>query len=389
MEMSVAHRSVPRPPRADVIVGLVALAAGAADAADTTEGSELAGHLLVAILVAAAVSFRSVAPVRSLLGAALALGALIPLGIAGDSVLLLAPLLAVYSIGEHGDARSMWWGTGIAAVLYGAYSLLVPEVGLYAIGFGLSATGLGLLVGRAVRTLGTETEVLAARNEVLRVERDESAAVAVAAERARIARELHDVIGHSISVMGVQAGAVRRRLTPEQEREREALLVVERTGRDAVAEMRQLLGFLRPDGGPEPATTPLPTLQRADDLVAAMRASGQAVELRVDGDLETVPPGLALAAFRVLQEALNNALKHAPGARVTATLRRSHSELAIAVVDDGRGTTTRPEPAALHVGHGLVAMRERVALYGGRFAADHVPGGGFAVHADLPIPGDR
>ena len=229
-----------------------------------------------------------------------------------------------------------------------------------------AASVLGALaVGRAVRVMGFETDLLEARTSQLERERDEQAQAAVAEERARIARELHDVIGHSISVMGVQAGAVRRLLAPEQAREREALLAVERVGRDAVEEMHRLLGFLRSNGERVTPGTPL-TLQRVDDLVAEMRRAGLEVDLHVDGQLDDLSAGRALAAFRILQEALTNVLRHAPGARVSASLRRTAAELQIEVADDGGARPgTRPGGG----GHGLVGMRERAALYGGTLEA--------------------
>ena len=143
------------------------------------------------------------------------------------------------------------------------------------------------------------------------------------------------MIGHSISVMGVQAGAVRRVLAPELEREREALLAVERTGRDAVTEMRRLLGFLRAGDEDSSLTEPLPTLKRLGDLVAEMRRAGLDVELHVDGELDDLSAGRALAAFRILQEAFTNALRHAPGAHVRAAVPTHAVELEIEVVDDG------------------------------------------------------
>ena len=240
-----------------------------------------------------------------------------------------------------------------------------------------------LAVGRAVRVMGFETDLLEARTSQLERERDEQAQAAVAEERARIARELHDVIGHSISVMGVQAGAVRRLLAPEQAREREALLAVERVGRDAVEEMHRLLGFLRSNGERVTPGTPL-TLQRVDDLVAEMRRAGLEVDLHVDGQLDDLSAGRALAAFRILQEALTNVLRHAPGARVSASLRRTAAELQIEVADDGGARPgTRPGGG----GHGLVGMRERAALYGGTLEAGPRADRGFMVVARLPAGG--
>jgi signal transduction histidine kinase len=171
-------------------------------------------------------------------------------------------------------------------------------------------------------------------------------------------------------------------LTPEQEREREALLAVERTGRDAVGEMRRLLGILRANGA-EPELDAMPTVQRAGDLVAELRRAGLDVELHVEGDLDDLPPGRALAAFRILQEALTNALKHAPGAHVEAVLRRTASELEIAVVDSGGMHPAAPGDGG---GHGLVGMRERVALYGGTLEAEP-DGAGFSVLARFPATG--
>jgi signal transduction histidine kinase len=178
----------------------------------------------------------------------------------------------------------------------------------------------------------------------------------------------------------VQAGAVRRVLPPELEREREALLGVERVGRDAVTEMRRLLGFLRPAEGFDRDSAPTPTLERLDDLVAEMRRAGLAVDLVVEGELGDLSAGRALTAFRILQEALTNALKHAPGAQVQAVLRRSPEELVIEVRDDGTNGAAAPSPG----GYGLVGMRERLALYGGTLEAGPQPMRGYALVARLP-----
>jgi signal transduction histidine kinase len=229
--------------------------------------------------------------------------------------------------------------------------------------------------------MGFETDTLEARAAQLERERDEGARAAVEAERARIGRELHDVIGHSISVMGVQAGAVRRVLAPELEREREALLAVERTGRDAVTEMRRLLGFLRPDDEGASPTEPLPTLKRLDELVVEMRRAGLDVELHVEGDLDDLSAGRALAAFRIVQEAFTNALRHAPGSHVRAALCSAPGELRIEVVDDGNGRAPAEPDRG---GYGLIGMRERVTLYGGTLEAGPRPDRGFAVVARLP-----
>jgi signal transduction histidine kinase len=237
----------------------------------------------------------------------------------------------------------------------------------------------GLLIGRALGVLRVETDVLEERASELERERDRAAGLAVQHERSRIARELHDVIGHSISVMGVQAGAVRSVLPAEQHREREALMAVERAGRDAVGEMRRLLGLLRDEG--DASLGPTPSLSRIETLAAEMRDAGQRLTVEVEGDLALLPPGVDLAGYRVVQEALTNTLKHAPGAEVRARVARDQHQLVIEVADGGPSVTT---PNG-HVGHGLLGMRERVTLYGGELSAGPQPGGGFRVHGRIPL----
>jgi signal transduction histidine kinase len=291
----------------------------------------------------------------------------------------LAPLVAVYSVGVHASRRAAPTAVAIALAAFTVVVVASPSGEISDLGFIAAGIAAALAVGLAVRQMGFESDSLAARAAELERSRDETARAAVAAERARIARELHDVIGHSISVMGVQAGAVRRVLSPEQEREREALLGVERVGREAVTEMRRLLGFLRPAEGIDAG--PTPTLERVGDLVADMRRAGLDVDLTVDGELDDLSAGRALAAFRILQEALTNALKHAPGARVRAVLRRTPEVLAIEVTDSGGH---EPAPASNGEGYGLVGMRERVALYGGTLDAGPTAERGYAIVARLP-----
>jgi signal transduction histidine kinase len=232
-----------------------------------------------------------------------------------------------------------------------------------------------LLIGRALGVLEFESDVLAR-------ERDERIAAAVAAERARMARELHDVVGHSISVMGVQAGAVRMRLGDDLVRERDALLAVERTGRQAVGEMRRLIGLLRT--GPDEISSPSPSLRRVEHLVADMRDAGLSVELHVTGSLGALPPGVDLAGYRIVQEALTNALKHAPGSEVSVAIRAERTRLEIEVRDDGGGASAPPNGEG-RVGHGLIGMRERASLYGGTLTTGAAPGGGFRVDARIPL----
>jgi signal transduction histidine kinase len=220
-----------------------------------------------------------------------------------------------------------------------------------------------------------------ARERAARAERgrEERARSAVSEERARIARELHDVVGHSVSVMTVQASAVRRLLRPEQERERAALLIVEQTGREALAEMRRMVGVLR---RPEeaPALAPQPSLEHVERLVEQAREAGLTVELRVEGDPLPLPAGVDLTAYRLVQEGLTNALKHARAQRAQVLVRYSDGDIEVTVSDDGRGTGSGEGG-----GHGLVGMRERVAVYGGELEAGPRAEGGYRLRARLPV----
>ena len=198
-------------------------------------------------------------------------------------------------------------------------------------------------------------------------------------ERSRIARELHDVIAHSVSVMTVQAGAVRRLLKPDQEREREALLTVEETGRQALTEMRRLLGVLR-QSDEKAALAPQPGLATLERLVAQVREAGLPVEMRVEGEEIALPAGIDLSAYRIVQEALTNALKHAGPARAWVVVRYGADEVEVEVANDGVSNGGSG-------GYGLIGMRERVALYGGDLTAGPRDGGGFTISARLPVAG--
>ncbi len=217
------------------------------------------------------------------------------------------------------------------------------------------------------------------RAQMAERERDVAAREAVVEERARIARELHDVIAHHVSMMVLQAGAERRGLGDEQASTREVLETVERTGRSALTEMRRLLGMLRGDAG-DPLT-PQPGLDDVPTLVGQLREAGLPVELRVDGEPRPLPVGIELSAYRIIQEALTNALKHAGGARARVDVRYGADSLELEIADDG----ARRAPEVPTGGHGLVGMRERVALYGGRLDAGSRPSGGFVVRVLLPI----
>ena len=221
-----------------------------------------------------------------------------------------------------------------------------------------------------------EARERAARAEL---EREQRARDAVAEERARIARELHDVVGHSVSVMTVQASGVRRLLREDQEREREALLIVERTGREALAEMRRMVGVLR---RPEeaPALAPQPSLGHLDRLVQQAREAGLPVDLRIEGEAVALPAGVDLTAYRLVQEGLTNTLKHAKASCAHVRVNYGDGMIEVTISDDGHGVGNGDGG-----GHGLVGMRERVSVYGGELDAGPQPGGGYRLRAKLPV----
>jgi signal transduction histidine kinase len=210
-------------------------------------------------------------------------------------------------------------------------------------------------------------------------ERDVASREAVLEERARIARELHDAIAHNVSMMVLQAGAERRLLAADDGSTREVLEGIERSGRSALTEMRRLVGMLRSDRADPLA--PQPGIQDLPILVTQLREAGLPVDLAVDGSPHGLPVGIELSAYRIVQEALTNVLKHAADSHATVRVRYGADSLELEISDDGRGRSAD----AVNGGHGLVGMRERVALYGGQFSAGRRPNGGFAVRVLLPV----
>ncbi len=208
-------------------------------------------------------------------------------------------------------------------------------------------------------------------------------AIAVAEERTRIARELHDIVAHAMSVMMLQVGAVRHKLPQALDEDRDALWAVERAGRTALTEMRRLLGAMRQDGQAL-ELTPQPGLDRLDSLVEEVGRAGLPVRLHLDGDRFPLPRGIDLSAYRIIQEGLTNTLKHAHASHADVTVRYGSNELQIDIRDDGRGATSNNG-----LGHGLVGIRERVKIYGGEMTTGTANGGGFVLSTRLPISGGR
>lgn len=293
----------------------------------------------------------------------------------------LALLLAVYSVGAHAPRRA-----GLAAV--------AATIALIFLGDALTGTsspgqdaGLYVLLaalwlfGDALRRHRLRTAQLEDHAGELERRRAEEAQTAAADERARIARELHDIVAHSLSVMVVQTGAARQMLTAEPDVARTQLVSAENTGRQALAEMRRLLGIVRIADTPL-SLAPQPSLSHVDLLVDQVRDAGLDVRLRLEGDRRQLAPGVDLAAYRIVQEALTNTVKHAGPACAEVLVRYRRDDVEIEVRDDGQGARANG-----HSGHGLVGMRERVALYGGALSAGPGASGGFRVHATLPHDG--
>jgi signal transduction histidine kinase len=293
----------------------------------------------------------------------------------------IALLVVFYSLGAHAERRRaiVVGALGGVAVVGGDLVKLITG------GAGLEDTVPAWLmlaaaygVGFALRGQRIQSALLTHRAERLERDREQKARLAVAEERSRIARELHDIVAHAISVIVVQAQAGQRVLEGEQASARESLGSIETTGRQALVEMRRLLGILRKDDR-ELALAPRPSLAQLDALAERVREAGLPVELRVEGDAKPLSPGVDLSAYRIVQEALTNALKHAGPASALVVVRYRPEAVELEISDDGRGPVDGREP-----GHGLVGMRERAALVGGNVESGTNGGSGYTVRARLP-----
>jgi len=292
-----------------------------------------------------------------------------------------AILLAVYALGRYADPRAS--AVGMAAVSVVVLAVDLPRLQDGAPldevlpGWFVIAGVWGL--GRWIRWRHGETEALEARAALLERDREEAARAAVAHERARIARELHDLVAHGLAVTVLQAQAAQRVLAQDPAAASKSLASIEALGRQGLAELRRLLELLDERGEASPLD-PAPTLARLDELVEQVREAGLPVTLTIHGSRGDVPAGIDLSAYRIVQESLTNALKHAgQGARVDLSLTYRPDELEIVVADDGLAVSTLPGS-----GRGLIGMRERVGLYGGSLEAGRRQEGGFVVRVLMP-----
>ena len=298
-------------------------------------------------------------------------------------------LIAIYTVAAHVPL-----GEAIAAA-----AVYVVGMALSLIGFARDSGGsldvlfadflvnllalvLAWTVGVTVRTRRAYVAALEARAELLEREREDNARLAVALERGRIAREMHDVVAHNVSVVVVQAAAAERLVETDPERARQAMRDVATTGRQALTEMRRLLGVLR-DGDAPDDLGPQPGIAELRALASTVEDAGMKVELSVQGEERPLPASAALSVYRIVQEALTNSLRHAGPARARVILRYLPDALEVQVSDNGSGGTSPVE----HDGHGLIGMRERVALFGGELTAGPRPEGGYAVVARIPTSG--
>jgi signal transduction histidine kinase len=298
-------------------------------------------------------------------------------GPASSAALLGAWIATLYGLAVWTDRRDFIVGCGIVIVGIGFASAWLDQFVGGTIMFVAIPLVSMIVVRRIVHEREARVDVLTARAEVLEREQELRIREAAELERSRIARELHDVVAHKVSVMVVQAGAERSVLDPAATSTEETLRTIEETGREALVELRRLLGVLR--SGEERSLAPQPTLSDVDALIAQVRDAGVDVELQIEGERRPLAPGVELSAFRIVQEALTNVLKHAGGAHAFVALRFQPAELEIEVRDEG-GATSAPGPGT---GHGLLGMRERVALHGGRVDAGPTRDG-YTVRAWLP-----
>jgi signal transduction histidine kinase len=374
-------------------LSVITLLAGARDI-----GSYEPASIALLFLQTVPLVVRRVAPlpVLALTGTATILHALF----ATDSLnTTLGSLIALFTVAETHDRRV---SVPAGLILGGAMGAMIgAKAGLPASLGALVQTLLAVLVAWTLGTWARERRAYVGtvedRAERAERDRDDEARRAVSAERARIARELHDVVTHHVSVIVIQAGVARRVLEKRPDDAAAAIRAIDTAGRQALTDMRRMLGILGPpptepgsaatgdvSGTAEPLE-PMPGLDRLGELLESVRAAGLPVELSVTGERPRLDPGIELSAYRIIQEALTNTLKHASGARAQVAVHFEPAAVEVAVADQG-GTGARDLPDSATGGHGLVGMRERVAMFGGQFEAGRASGG-FRVRARLPLAG--
>jgi len=330
--------------------------------------------LLTALSVIGPLALRRLAPTAAAL--------LVGIGIIATRGVLLPVDVAAFAVASFAvadAARSRWRSFLSVSVIAGAISLWFAADGsAYAIAIACLVALAGWLAGDTWRERRRRADARAAAE---RRDHDEQIRLAVVAERRRLARELHDIIAHDVGVMVVQAGGARQVLDRAPDRARAAMLAVEATGREALFELRRLLDLLPDEPGQGPDFAPQPTLADVDEMVRRMRDAGLPVALTVGGEPRHLPDGLSAAAYRIVQEALTNSMKHGGAVRTEVAIVYASDAIAVEVLDEGPGGP--PQPAGN--GRGLVGMRERAEAFGGTFEAGPRDGRGYRVRATLPL----
>jgi signal transduction histidine kinase len=320
---------------------------------------------LVLILVAAAFALKTVLGINTTIAA-------------------VGLLIGVYSVAVYGSGRWRLWALVAAGAVFVSGFVLFAVSGnprFIAVSVPALAHIAAWLIGDYLRTRRAYVSALEERASRLERERRLDRQIAADEERARIARELHDVVAHDVSVIAIQAGAARTVQQSQPAAAAEALGLIETTARKTLVELSQLLGVLRKVDSDVAQRNPQPGLSQLDRLIEELRAAGLKVDCRVDGEARPLPPALDLSAYRILQESTTNVLKHARAQQVDITLTYRQHEIDLRVRDDGLGSAANGSSS----GHGLVGMRERVALFGGQLEAGPVKTGGFEVSARLPL----
>jgi signal transduction histidine kinase len=360
----------------------VAIRHDAALAPTTTLWFAIPASALIVLPLLGRRRFPFAAPVAVwLLAASLSFvdGRLVPFTVSAMVAGLTAALL-LGNLRDEVEAR-----LGLAVVISGAAIVVYndPEHAAGEFIFLPALFAIGWLAGFALRERAEQADAAEVRAAQAERERDAASRIAVAEERARIARELHDIVAHAVSVMVLHVGAVRHRLPDALASDREALQGVEQAGRTALTEMRRMLGAMRQEGE-QVDLAPQPGLDRVESLLDEVRRAGLPVELHIEGEPRRLPPALDLSAYRIVQEGLTNALKHARASRADVTVRFAPDEVQIVVRDDGAGASPSHDP-----GYGLAGMHERVKIYGGEMSAGSANGGGFVLRTRLPLTGGR
>jgi signal transduction histidine kinase len=314
--------------------------------------------------------------------------AFVALDLAPD-ILWVAIPVAVYSVAAYGDRWVALAGLAVAEAGLAVVQLTPGRTGANTWVGNMAFLAATWLLGHFVGVRRLYAAQLEERTAELERAREELARRAVTEERLRLARELHDVVAHAMSVIAVQSGVGAHVADSRPEEVGKALSAIEATSRAALTELRRLLGVLRQDSEVQASLTPVPGLANLEGLLAEVAKAGLAVKLRVNGTRPPLPAGVDLSAYRIIQEALTNVVKHAGPARAQVTIRYRDQDVTVEVTDDGRGAVTAAGDGRVGTGHGLIGMRERVQAFGGDLEVGPRPGGGFRVAAQLPLAAEQ